>query len=66
MSSTLHATALYLVQRPPDVDGTVLNDGVDHLGDGRSEVGVAEFRVEENLGTQETFIADINREWLEG
>ena len=56
--SLIQAT-LYLIQRPPDVDGAVLDDGVHHLGDGRGEVRVAELGMEENLGAQETLIAYV-------
>ena len=50
----------YLIQRPPDVDGTVLDDRVDHLGDGRGEVGIAELGVEENFGPKETFVPHVH------
>lgn len=30
----------HLVERTPDIDGTVLNDLVHHFGDGLGEVGV--------------------------
>jgi len=44
-------TTPYLIEWPPDINGTVLDDRVHNLGDGRGEVRVAELRVEEDLGT---------------
>lgn len=41
----------YLVEGSPDVDGAVLDDSVDNLGDGRGEVWVGELRMEENFWT---------------
>ena len=40
---------LYLVQRPPDVDGAVLDDSVHYFRDRSGEVWIAELRVEEDL-----------------
>ena len=39
----------YLVEGSPDIDGAVLDDSVDNLGDGRGEIWVGELRMEENL-----------------
>lgn len=36
----LVTVSAHLVERTPDIDGTVLNDLVHHFGDGLGEVGV--------------------------
>lgn len=49
-----------LVQATTDIDGAGLDDTVDDGGQGREEVGAVDLRVEEDLGRQETLIADVN------
>ena len=52
------------VETPAHVDGAVLDDGVDGLGDGDGEVGVGELGVEEDLGAEEALVADVDAERL--
>ena len=53
-----------LVEWPPDVNGRVLNHGVDDFGNGGREISVGELRVKEYLRTQETLIANVHLERL--
>ena len=53
-----------LVERSPDVDGAILDDGVHGLRDGSGEVWVGKLWVEEYLGTQEPLITHVHRERL--
>lgn len=61
-SAREHATSTttYLVQTPPDIDRTRLNDIVHDLGQGRQEVRTVDLGVEEDFRSQEPFVADIN------
>ena len=54
----------HLVQRPPNVNGSVLNDIVHHLRYGNCEIRIRELWVEEYLGTQKPFITNVNLERL--
>lgn len=49
-----------LVQATADVDGAVLDDVVDDGGEGDGEVGGEDFRVEEDLRTQEALVTNVN------
>ena len=53
-----------LVERSPDVDGAILDDGVHGLRDGSGEVWVGKLWVEEYLRTQEPLITHVHRERL--
>ena len=59
-------TTAHLVQRPPHVNGSVLNNGVHHLRDGRGEVRVGKLGVEEDLWPQEPLVTHVHRETLCG
>ena len=54
----------HLVERPPDINGAILNDCVHYFRDGYGEVGVAKLGVEENFRTQEALVSNVNAEWL--
>ncbi|KAI3480684.1 hypothetical protein L1887_57163 [Cichorium endivia] len=49
-----------LVQPTTHVDGALLDHAVDDLGERREEVGRGDFRVEEDLGRKEAFVADVD------
>lgn len=53
-----------VVQRASHVNRTVLDHVVDDLRDRRGEVGIGEFRMEENLRAQEALVADVDVERL--
>lgn len=54
-----------LVQIPPDVDGGGLDDRVNHFGQGGEEVGRVDFGVEEDLGSEETLVPDVEVVFLQ-
>ena len=56
---------MYLVERSPDINRTVLNDHVDHLRDGCGEVRIRKLRMEEDLRAKESLIAYVHFEWLQ-
>lgn len=49
-----------LVETTTDVNGAVLDDIVNDGGEGDSEVAGEDLRVEENLGTEETLVTDVD------
>ena len=51
-----------LVQRTTGIDGAVLDGLIDNLGKRRQEVTAGNLRVEEDLRTQESLVADIAAE----
>jgi len=53
-----------LIESTTGIDGAALNGVIDDLGEGSQEVAAVNFGVEENLGTEETFVTNIDGEWL--
>lgn len=49
-----------LVETTTHIDRGSLNDVVDHGGKGREEVGAVNFGVEEDLGSEETLVSDVD------
>ena len=56
--SVIHTT--HLVKPSSNIDRTGLNDGIDDLGQGSQEVRRVDLRVEEDLGGQESLVADVH------
>jgi hypothetical protein len=54
-----------LVKSPTDVYGRLPDDIVDDLGKRSEEVGGVDLRVEEDLGSEEALISDVDRVFLE-
>lgn len=54
----------HLVETPANIDGRLLNDGVDDLRQGCQEVGRINFGVEKNFGSKEALKANIDRVFL--
>lgn len=50
----------YLVQTPPDIDRTRLNNIVHDLRQGRQEIRTVDLGIEEDFRGEESFVADIN------
>ena len=53
-----------LVESSTDIDRRLLNDTIDDLRKGGKEVGGIDLRVEEYLGREETFVADVDLVFL--
>lgn len=49
-----------LVETPPDVDGGLLDDGIDNVWQRGEEVTGVDFGVEKDLGSKEALISDID------
>ena len=64
MTVTHTNDSTHLVEWTSDVDGAVLDDGINCLRDGSGEVWVGKLRVEEDLWTQEPLVAHVHCEWL--
>lgn len=58
----IHMT--HLVETPANIDGRLLNNGVDDLRQGCQEVGGINFGVEKNFGSKEALKANIDRVFL--
>jgi hypothetical protein len=56
--SVIHTT--HLVKPSSNIDRTGLNDGINDLGQGGQEVRRVDFRVEEDLGCQESLVSDVH------
>ena len=54
----------HLVETSPDIDGRLLDDGVDDFRQGREEVGRVDLGIEEDFGGEETLVADIDGVFL--
>jgi hypothetical protein len=54
-----------LVKPSTDVYGRLPDDIVDDLGKRSEEVGGVDLRVEEDLGSEEALISDVDRVFLE-
>ena len=54
----------HLVETPANIDGRLLNNGVDDLRQGCQEVGGINFGVEKNFGSKEALKANIDRVFL--
>jgi hypothetical protein len=54
-----------LVKSSTDVYGRLPDDIVDDLGKRSEEVGGVDLRVEEDLGSEEALISDVDRVFLE-
>lgn len=52
------------VESTSDIDWALLDQRVNGIRDGRREVGIAELRMEEYLGSQESLVADVYTERL--
>lgn len=52
------------VQWTTDIDGTVLDAGIDDIRNGCDEVRIRQFRIEEDLRTKEPFESNINGKGL--
>ena len=66
MPSVIQSRLADLVEGSPDINWTILYDGVHHFRNGSREVWVGELRVKEDLRAQEPLIANVNCERLEG
>ncbi len=55
---------MYLVQPTTNVDGRLLDNTVDDLRKRCQEVRGVDFRVKEDLRSEESFVAHINRVFL--
>ena len=51
---------LYFVETSSHVDGRLLDDGIDDIGQRRQEIRGGNFGVEKDLGTQESLKANID------
>ena len=49
-----------LVKATANVDRRLLNHGVDDVGEGREEIRAVDFGVEEDLGGQESLVANVD------
>lgn len=60
----LDSRVRYLVEATPNIDGGLLHNAIDDLGQWCEEVRRVDFWVEENLRSKKSLVSDVHRVFL--